>query len=231
MMASAALGQSECVAEIRAFFAQGLAASANIFAERFEKGDAGQATRPSFSHRSDTMTTINLVDPELVPPSGQIPSPNFRMATLPEVRAGMLAKAIAALPAESPSVLTETVSVPGLNGAPDVRVLAYRPAHVQGALPVLLHLHGGGYVVGSPERKGAEHRKLAVDLACAIYSADYRLAPETPFPGSIDDCYAVVQWLHSNARQAYPSMPSATVAKQCAVRFTARTGSVLVPGF
>lgn len=77
-------------------------------------------------------------DPELVPPSGQIPSPNFRTATLPEVRANMLAEAIAALPAESPSVLTETVSVPGLSGAPDVRVLAYRPAHVEGALPALL---------------------------------------------------------------------------------------------
>jgi acetyl esterase/lipase len=72
---------------------------------------------------------------------------------------------------------------------------------VDRALPALLHLHGGGYVVGSPERKGAEHRKLAVDLACAVYSVDYRLAPETPFPGSINDCYAVVQWLHNNASQ------------------------------
>ena len=77
------------------------------------------------------MTTINVVDPELVPPFGQIPSPNFRMATLSEVRASLLAKAIAALPAASLSVLTETVSVPGRQGAPDVRVLAYRPANVQ----------------------------------------------------------------------------------------------------
>ncbi|MCB8877918.1 alpha/beta hydrolase [Acidisoma silvae] len=94
----------------------------------------------------------------------------------------MLEKAIAALPTESPSVLVETVYVPGLNGAPDVRVLAYRPAATEGSLPVLLHLHGGGYVIGSPERKGAEHRKLAVELGCAIYSVDYRLAPETPYP-------------------------------------------------
>jgi acetyl esterase/lipase len=147
------------------------------------------------------MTTIHLVDPELVPPSGQIPSPNFRAATLPELRATMLAKAIAALPADNPSVLIETISVPGLNGAPDVRVLAYRPADTAHTLPALVHLHGGGYVVGSPERKGAEHRQLAVELVCAIYSVDYRLAPETPFPGSIEDCYAVVGWLHSNASQ------------------------------
>ena len=44
------------------------------------------------------MPTLHLVDPVLVPPSGQIPSPNFRIATLPEVRASMSATAIAALP-------------------------------------------------------------------------------------------------------------------------------------
>ena len=54
-------------------------------------------------------------------------------------------------------------------------------------------------MVGSPERKGAEHRKLAVDLDCVIYSVDYRLAPETPFPGAVEDCYAVLRWLNENA--------------------------------
>jgi acetyl esterase/lipase len=147
------------------------------------------------------MTTIRLVDSQLVPPSGQIPSPNFQTATLSEVRESMLAKAVASLPSDNPSVSVKTIRVPGLNGAPDVRVLAYRPAAAQGLLPALVHLHGGGYVVGSPERKGAEHRKLAIDLGCAIYSVDYRLAPEIPFPGSIEDCYAVVKWLHSNASQ------------------------------
>ena len=147
------------------------------------------------------MKTFQLLDPELVPLSRELPSPNFRTATLPKVRASMLAKAVAALPANTASVSVETISAPGLNGAPDVRVLAYWPAHVEGPLPALVHLHGGGYVVGSPERKGVEHRELAVDLGCAIYSVDYRLAPETPFPGGIEDCYAVLRWLHTNASQ------------------------------
>jgi acetyl esterase/lipase len=147
------------------------------------------------------MTTIRQVDSQLVPPSGQIPSPNFQTATLSEVRESMLAKAVASLPSDNPSVSVKTVRVPGLNSAPDVRVLAYRPTAAEGLLPALVHLHGGGYVVGSPERKGAEHRKLAIDLGCAIYSVDYRLAPEIPFPGGIEDCYAVVKWLHSNASQ------------------------------
>jgi acetyl esterase/lipase len=147
------------------------------------------------------MKTIDLVDPELVPSSRKIPSPNFRADTLAEVRASMLAEAVAALPHEDSSVSVEAIRVPGPHGAHDVRVLAYRPTQAEGSLPTLLHLHGGGYVVGSPERKGAEHRKLAVDLGCAIYSVDYRLAPETPFPGGVEDCYAVLRWLNNNALQ------------------------------
>jgi len=50
------------------------------------------------------MTTIHLVDPELIPRSVQIPTPNFRTATLSEVRGSMLAKAVASLPAASRSV-------------------------------------------------------------------------------------------------------------------------------
>ena len=142
-----------------------------------------------------------MIDPDLIPPSGSIPSPGFSLDTLPEVRAGMLAKAIAALPADNPAVSVGELHVPGTSEIPPVRVLVYRPTQVQGPLPVLLHLHGGGYVAGSPERKGAEHRKLAVDLGCAIYSVDYRLAPETLFPGAIGDCYRVLQWLQENASQ------------------------------
>ncbi len=147
------------------------------------------------------MDTLAFVDPELIPPSRQIPSPGFRRDTLSEVRSSMLAKAISALPTDDAALSVETLKVPGPANAPDVRVLAYRPAAHRGPLPVLLHLHGGGYVVGSPERKGAEHRKLAVDLGCVIYSVDYRLAPETPFPGAVEDCYAVLRWLHENAAQ------------------------------
>ena len=147
------------------------------------------------------MDTLHLIDPELIPSSKQIPSPGFRADTLTEVRASMLAKAIAALPPDDAAVSVQTLSVASQSDAPQVRVVAYRPTQVRGPLPVLLHLHGGGYLVGSPERKGAEHRKLAVDLGCAIFSVDYRLAPETPFPGAIEDCYAVLRWLHENASQ------------------------------
>jgi hypothetical protein len=71
------------------------------------------------------MSTIDLVDPQLVPPDKDIPSPNFRTDTLSQVLESMFAKAVASLPTESPSVSVKTLRLPGLNGAPDVRVLAY----------------------------------------------------------------------------------------------------------
>ncbi len=63
------------------------------------------------------------------------------------------------------------------------------------ATRVLLYLHGGGYVMGSPNT----HRSLAGELSraagAAVLLPDYRLAPEAPFPAAVDDAVAVYQWL------------------------------------
>jgi phosphinothricin tripeptide acetyl hydrolase len=60
---------------------------------------------------------------------------------------------------------------------------------------VVLYLHGGGYVIGSPR----SHRHLAAAIAAAAQASglllDYRLAPEHPFPGAVDDATAAYRWL------------------------------------
>jgi triacylglycerol lipase len=68
-------------------------------------------------------------------------------------------------------------------------------------LPCIFHIHGGGYVAGSVEAQEGVHRALAADLGCLIASVDYRLAPETRFPGAIEDCYAALSWVFSNAQE------------------------------
>ncbi len=148
------------------------------------------------------MTSRHLLDPELIPFGQEIPSISFSTDALPHLRVEMLKKAVAASTAsEKPSVATATMQVPNSEGAPPIRVLRYRPAAESDELPVLLHLHGGGFVSGSPERKGAANGELSLELGCAVYSVDYRLAPETPFPGAIEDCYAVLKWLTEHAEQ------------------------------
>jgi acetyl esterase len=67
-----------------------------------------------------------------------------------------------------------------------------------GPHPVLVYLHGGGWVAGSPKT----HRKLGLRFAEAGYlvvNVDYRLAPEAPFPGPFDDCVFAVRWAAENA--------------------------------
>ena len=78
-------------------------------------------------------------------------------------------------------------------------MLIYRPVDVAGPLPVCLHLHGGGYVLGLPEMNAPEHRRLAATLPCMVVSVDYRLAPETRAPGALEDADAGLGWLHGNA--------------------------------
>jgi triacylglycerol lipase len=90
--------------------------------------------------------------------------------------------------------------VPGAPGSPDVRLLHYTPSDSAAApRPALLHMHGGGYVLGDPEINDASNRQWALELGCVVVSVDYRLAPETRFPGALEDCYAALSWMHDNA--------------------------------
>jgi acetyl esterase len=91
-------------------------------------------------------------------------------------------------------------------GAPEVGALHERVPIADGAItadiavprgsgpfPVLVYLHGGGWVAGSPRT----HRKLGLRFADAGYlvvNVDYRMAPEHPFPTPFDDCVAAVKW-------------------------------------
>jgi len=66
-------------------------------------------------------------------------------------------------------------------------------------LPVLLYFHGGGWVFGGIDGSDAVCRRLANHLGCIIVSVGYRLAPENPFPKSLEDCYAATEWMAKNA--------------------------------
>ena len=65
----------------------------------------------------------------------------------------------------------------------------------------LVWFHGGGWVIGSIESHDAACRSLCVAAGCVVVSVDYRLAPETKFPGPAEDCYAATRWVHANAER------------------------------
>lgn len=84
--------------------------------------------------------------------------------------------------------------IPGPPGAPDVRVLCYRPRAVSGTLPLLVSIHGGAFCLMSPDSFAGMDAGFAVSAGCQVVSVDYRLAPEHPFPAGIDDCWAALNW-------------------------------------
>ena len=146
------------------------------------------------------MTTKHLVDPELEPLIGLFPKLTLTKEALAETRASLaqgMAQAAAAAPA-FPTVERTDRKVPGLNGAPDVRVLVYRPtAKAKAPVPALVWIHGGGYVLGTAEIADINMKSLVAELGCMVVSVDYRLAPETPHPGPVEDCYAALKWTAS----------------------------------
>jgi len=77
---------------------------------------------------------------------------------------------------------------------------AYTPETVtKVGAPTLVYLHGGGWVVGSVETHDRLCRSLAARARCKIVSIDYRLAPEHPFPGPVEDAVAAFRWVAANA--------------------------------
>lgn len=80
-----------------------------------------------------------------------------------------------------------------------VRVLLFTPQHAKLPMPAVIHIHGGGYVMGKPEEHLQENAELAQHCGCMVISVDYRLAPENPYPGGLDDCHTVLAWLHASA--------------------------------
>lgn len=147
------------------------------------------------------MKTRHLLTPELAVVLDQLPVTPINRESLDEVRAARARQAEVLLPLLPvfPDVAVSEHVLHGANNAPDVRVLVYRPVGVETALPVLLWMHGGGYVGGRADWDSFLVNPLVSAVGCCVVSVDYRLAPETPFPGAIDDCYAALKWLHANA--------------------------------
>ena len=82
---------------------------------------------------------------------------------------------------------------------PHVFVRVHRPVDATGALPCLFHIHGGGYVLGSLDMDDDRFGRHCTELGMVGVSVEHRLAPETPYPGPLHDCYAALLWTHEHA--------------------------------
>ena len=146
------------------------------------------------------MTTKGLLDPELTAMAEGPFLPELTDETIADIRRVMADQAPELHDPSSKSVYRKEIFV-SVNGQPDVRCLLYGKLNGQEDASGYLHIHGGGYLFGSPEGSDPMNLHLASILNIVILSVDYRLAPENPIPAPLDDCYAALGWLHENAAE------------------------------
>lgn len=140
------------------------------------------------------MSTLHLVDSELVPLAEGFPVLNLNAERLPIIR-DMLAGMIQLSDPSEYGATRQEVTIPG----DDTRCLLYAPQMIKGPLPILLHFHGGGYVLGAPEDCDAQSLRIVFALGIMVLSVDYKLAPENVYPSAVDQTYGVLRWIHQNA--------------------------------
>lgn len=91
--------------------------------------------------------------------------------------------------------------IPGPDG--DVPIRLYWPAKPQdgASLPILVFIHGGGFVFGSLDSHENVCRFYCARAGVIVLSVDYRLCPEHKFPAGVDDCYAALCWVAEHAKE------------------------------
>jgi acetyl esterase len=102
----------------------------------------------------------------------------------------------AALAPKAPEIAEVRLQVLGNR----VAVRCYRPVAGE-VLPALVFFHGGGWTIGDLDTHDVVCRQLALGARCAVFSVDYRLAPEHPFPAAVDDCFFSTKFLWERAEQ------------------------------
>jgi acetyl esterase len=91
----------------------------------------------------------------------------------------------------------DDIAVPGPGG--DVPARLYVPDAGEAGLPLVVYLHGGGWIMGSLESYDPVCRALANRARAAVLSVGYRLAPEDPFPAAVKDAWAALRWAEEHA--------------------------------
>lgn len=143
--------------------------------------------------------STHLIDPALRSIVEASPPLFLNAHSLTEVRELVRERYGSAAAQSDAEVMVEVIEVARCTDESKIRVLAYRPCQAAGPLPAVVHMHGGGFVMGLPELADKSHRALAKECQVAVYSVDYRLAPESPYPAALEDGFEVLAWLADNA--------------------------------
>lgn len=88
-----------------------------------------------------------------------------------------------------------------VDGGQSIRARLYLPTGVRAPAPVVVYFHGGGHVLGSIDTHDDVARRTALAASTALVSVEYRKAPETRFPTSVDDAWQALRWITESASE------------------------------
>ncbi len=95
----------------------------------------------------------------------------------------------------------ENIFIPGQDARTKIRLRIYRPKSIAAPAPVLIWLHGGGYIMGKPEMDDPGCAQYVRELGISIVSVDYRCAPKYRFPAGLEDSYSALKWVEAHSHQ------------------------------
>lgn len=145
------------------------------------------------------MTTRIQLDPEAQAFAEATAKPPFLFSLGPERGRLALDEAQAGQVSKLPVEVEDLTIDDGPSGQVAVRIL--RPPHAQVPLPIIVYLHGVGWVFGSAQTHDRLMHELAVGAEAAVVFPKYRLSPEAKYPTAIEECYSVVKWAAEHGRE------------------------------
>ena len=122
--------------------------------------------------------------------------PPFIYEKSPAEARKILEDAQSSVPVSRPAVDEEWITVPSPAG--QVRVRIIKPPGATGLLPVIVYMHGGGWILGNAGTHDRLVRELAVGAGAALAFVEYPNAPEAQYPTQIEQGYATAQWITRN---------------------------------
>ena len=168
----------------------------------------------SSSVPSDSTAGPPPIDPEAAAGLARMAGmPPLTPEAIPIMRAGMTKMAPTDTDLSRGGAFTiEQRTVPGPEGAPALPLLICRPVRAKGPTAAMYYIHGGGYVLGNARTELPGMLDIAEELNVSVVSVEYRLAPETPHPGPVLDCFAGLEWITANAEELRIQLPKVVVA-------------------
>jgi acetyl esterase/lipase len=136
------------------------------------------------------------VHPELRQIAGKIPKFSFNSKNLKLWRSLDHLQWVRKTPKD---IFINNIFIPCPDHQTPIRLRIYRPKSMASPMPVLVWLHGGGYILGKPEQDDLCCIQYTRELGIVIASVDYRHAPEHPFPTPLEDAYSALKWVDSHS--------------------------------